>query len=227
MEAVSSDETSSHFLRSGEHTSLSDWFFVHRARLNVLPLLSSMHSRAWREDISCRKCGGPVETLVHVLNQCPAHMQGRIRRHNAVQSILLEALPRRLEVTVDRKVADDETQLRPDIVVRDKEKGTVHIIDVTVPFENRLIALRASRLTKMEKYAELAERTRERKGQNAEVRLGAIIVGSPGTWDRKNDGILRRIGIPHNRMKALKKKIVSAAISGSRTIYNDHVKYNL
>lgn len=38
MECVAADPSSSHFMRSGKFTRFCDWRFIHRARLNILPV---------------------------------------------------------------------------------------------------------------------------------------------------------------------------------------------
>ncbi|XP_077484478.1 LOW QUALITY PROTEIN: uncharacterized protein T26G10.4-like [Amblyomma americanum] len=49
MECVAADPSSSHFMRSGLFTRFCDWRFVHRARLNLLPLNgpAARHSRSF------------------------------------------------------------------------------------------------------------------------------------------------------------------------------------
>ncbi|XP_054722327.1 uncharacterized protein LOC129232113 [Uloborus diversus] len=55
MECVAASRSSSHFLFSGEYTQFADWRFIHRARLNLLPLNGS---KPWRtgQNTSCRTC---------------------------------------------------------------------------------------------------------------------------------------------------------------------------
>ncbi|CAI6356202.1 unnamed protein product [Macrosiphum euphorbiae] len=55
VECVAVHSASSHFLRDGDFTRFADWRFVHRARLNLVPLNGSSSWRAG--DRRCRRCG--------------------------------------------------------------------------------------------------------------------------------------------------------------------------
>jgi hypothetical protein len=223
FELSTKNKESNHFLRSGENTRLKDWCFVHRGRLNVLPLRGALRGSVTPEDRSCRICREATETLIHVLNQCLAHRQLRIARHNRIQDLLIEYLPESWEITVDKSVPGTNRSLRPDIIARGGPAGRTFILDITVPFENRHQAFRAARAVKIEKYSELANQIRVQEGYKTEVRLGAIIVGALGAWDNKNDPILSNLGINPRRIPALRKKMCSAAIAYSTDIYRKHL----
>jgi hypothetical protein len=68
MECVGAHSTSHHFLRNGDFMRFADWRFVHRARLNLVPLNGAS---SWRVgDRRCRRCGYITESLAHVTNYC-------------------------------------------------------------------------------------------------------------------------------------------------------------
>ncbi|XP_037508774.1 uncharacterized protein LOC119385401 [Rhipicephalus sanguineus] len=69
MACVAADPANSHFMRSGRYTRFKEWRFIHRARLNLLPLNGT---RTWvpAADKRCRRCGYGEETLPHVLCHC-------------------------------------------------------------------------------------------------------------------------------------------------------------
>ncbi|CAN8006320.1 unnamed protein product, partial [Ixodes hexagonus] len=69
MERVAADPAGSHFMRTILYTRFAEWGFIHRARLNLLPLNGA---QPWRRggDQWCRRCGYASETLPHVLNHC-------------------------------------------------------------------------------------------------------------------------------------------------------------
>ena len=48
--------------------SFRDWRFLHRARLDILPLRGNSWFRLQVRDTSCRRCGKENETRFHVLN---------------------------------------------------------------------------------------------------------------------------------------------------------------
>jgi hypothetical protein len=55
MECVAADTASSHFFRIGLYTRFADWRFIHRARLNLLPLNGRSFNQA-NHDRSCKRC---------------------------------------------------------------------------------------------------------------------------------------------------------------------------
>ncbi|XP_064464938.1 uncharacterized protein LOC135376258 [Ornithodoros turicata] len=74
LECVALDKSSSHFMRSGQFTRFADWRFIHRARLNLLPLNGA---RPWTQgDKRCRRCGTQPETLPHVANHLKNQVVG-------------------------------------------------------------------------------------------------------------------------------------------------------
>jgi hypothetical protein len=68
-------------LSSGGRIALfADWRFIHRARLNVLPL-NGVRSWVPNADKRCRRCGANLESLTHVLQHCGPG-QRRTQRHS-------------------------------------------------------------------------------------------------------------------------------------------------
>ena len=125
-------------MATGSFTRFCDWRFVHRARLNLLPV-NSVSARSkpahQREAASrCRRCGQQAETLPHVLNHCMRHSRAYTARHNSVVDAVVRAVPQQLgEVALNHALPEYGPDLRPDIVIRDNNSRTAHIIDVTIP----------------------------------------------------------------------------------------------
>lgn len=88
MECVAEDPASSHFLFSGSYTSFSDWWFMHKARLNQLPLNAA---RPWVWDAEQQ------EILLHILNHCMAYSAASQLRHNALLKRVNEAAASKME----------------------------------------------------------------------------------------------------------------------------------
>ncbi|XP_011051613.1 PREDICTED: uncharacterized protein LOC105144426 [Acromyrmex echinatior] len=81
FEVSSRSRVSNHFIRGG-FTRFTDWHFIHKARLDVLPLNGA---RRWEaNDKRCRRCGEVSETLPHVLCHCGIHSAAIQLRHDAV-----------------------------------------------------------------------------------------------------------------------------------------------
>ncbi|KAH1166505.1 hypothetical protein KIL84_015677 [Mauremys mutica] len=77
-------DASNHFLPGGSFTRFADWRFIHRARLNCVPLNGAI--RHGNRDKHCRKCGYVNETLPHILCGCKQHSGAWRHRHNAIQN---------------------------------------------------------------------------------------------------------------------------------------------
>jgi hypothetical protein len=131
MECVPADPASAHFFQSGVFTRFADWRFIHRARLNLLPLNGNNHTDG---DRSCRRRGYQNETLAHVINRCMRYAELITRRHNAVVGRVRKAASSKFTVLAENEAVCGN--LRPDLeTVRN---NTATIIDVTIPFESRL-----------------------------------------------------------------------------------------
>lgn len=133
MACVSADRASSHFISTGAFTHFADWRFIHRARLNLLPLNGAVMWGPTDRDQRCRVCGYARETLPHVLCHCMTHSAMSQARHNAVVSRLRTAAARDYTVAYENRPVGD-TGLRPDLVLVRGEEALV--IDVACPFEN-------------------------------------------------------------------------------------------
>jgi hypothetical protein len=84
MECVATDSASSHFFQTGLYTRFADWRFIHRARLDLLPLNGVRKTKENNINKSCRRYGYENETLPHVINHCLRYADLITRRHNAV-----------------------------------------------------------------------------------------------------------------------------------------------
>lgn len=223
FEASSRAPVSNHFMRGGSFTRFADWRFVHRARLNVLPLNGA---RRWgRESLDdrCRRCGRAAETLPHVICHCGVHAAAIQLRHAAILHRLRKACRMPGDVRVEQRVegvADELAELRPDLVVRHEPSRTVVICDVAVAFENRLIALEEARARKIAKYAPLADAL---QAQGYRVAVTALVVGALGSWDPRNDAVLRLLHVSNVYASMMRRLIVSDTIRWSRDVYVEHV----
>ncbi|KAL1415295.1 hypothetical protein MTO96_029566 [Rhipicephalus appendiculatus] len=218
LACVVADRASSHFMRTGAFTTFADWRFVHRARLNLLPLNGARMWGAPDRDQRCRTCGYERETLPHVVCHCLPRSALYQARHNAIVARLRTAASRDFTVAHDNQVVGD-TGLRPDLVLVRGEEAIV--LDVTCPFENTPEAFTNARNAKLARYQPVAAFLRRRYQR---VTVDAVIVGALGTWDAANDSVLRRLcSRPYLRL--FKKLCVSAVIAASREIYHTHLRH--
>ena len=218
-EVTSRWSVSNHMMRSGAFTRFADWRFIHRARLDCVPLNGTR--RFGNGDKRCRRCGHTNETLPHVLSHCGPHSGTRIRRHDAILDRLVAATPSSQgEIRKNRQIPDSNSTERPDLVVINHNNKMMTIIDVAVVFENRYEAFEQARQGKIDKYTNLANHFRE---QGWNVALEAVIVGSLGAWDPANETSLRLLRIGSRYARLMRKLIVSDTIRWSRDIYVEHL----
>ncbi|XP_075723795.1 uncharacterized protein LOC142765875 [Rhipicephalus microplus] len=100
MACVAADPANSHFMRTGRYTRFKEWRFIHRARLNLLPLNGT---RTWVPAAykRCRRCGYREETLPHVLCHCMRQSRAMTERHNAIVARIKKAALGRFTVIVE------------------------------------------------------------------------------------------------------------------------------
>ncbi|XP_060879678.1 uncharacterized protein LOC132951758 [Metopolophium dirhodum] len=215
VECAAAHAASSHFLKEGDFTRFADWRFVHRARLNLVPLNGSS---SWRVgDCRCRRCGYTNESLAHVVDHCMRYTGLYMARHNSVVARIKKAASARFEVLSENQALGDQG-LRPDLVL--KKGPNIYIVDVTVPFDNRLAAFEVAVAEKRAKYEELRAWLAARHGCEAVV--VPFIVGALGSWDPANDAFLKKL-CSRSYGTLFRKLCVSDAIAASRDIYIEHL----
>ena len=211
---------SNHYMARGDFTRFCDWRFIHRARLNVLPLNGCR--RHGDGDRRCRRCGYDTETAAHVLGRCNAHARAVTLRHNAIVNRLLKAAhpsPRSV-VYSDQKVPGTPSTLRPDIVIINDAAKSCVIVDVVITYENRKDALVAARMDKIRKYDGLRQHF-EQRGYH--TTLDAYVVGALGSMDPLNRRAAAAININASYNRLMQKLVVSDVIKWARDIYVEHV----
>ena len=200
---------------TGLNLRFKDWRFIHRARLNVVPL-NANKSRYSNVDPVCRHCLQP-ETLPHVICHCRPHLVQIRDRHNSIVSRLTNAI-RFGKIMTDRSVAESNLRLRPDIVV---EVGSqVLLIDVTCPFDNDSSALSDAANEKVFKYQALKDFFVS-KGKSCEIY--PFVVGALGSWYKQNELLLKKLGMTRRYKSLFRKLCCSDAIQGSNDIYRLHL----
>jgi len=218
MALVSADKSSSAFMKDGRFVSFADWRFIHKARLNLLPVNGAIRGRP-NIDKRCRRCGRHDETLPHVLNHCMRHSNTMQKRHNAiVERLKNTASFMNWEVLSENQTVPGTTDnLRPDLVI--KKDDQVLVIDVTCPFENGATAFSTAREEKIAKYTDLA---RQLKRRYRRVTVEPFIVGTLGAYDPHNASLTKKIAT-RNYTKVLKLLCVTDTIAWSRKQYIEHI----
>ncbi|XP_050037758.3 uncharacterized protein [Dermacentor andersoni] len=146
MQCVAADPVSSHFMHTGSFTRFADWRFIHKAKLNLLPLNGASPWITGR-DQRFRVCGYEKETLPHVLCHCMTNSVMYTAWHNSIVARLRTASRNRFTITYENRPVGN-TNLRPDLVMVRGEAAIV--LDVYCPFDNRPEAFSAARAAKDE-----------------------------------------------------------------------------
>ncbi|KAE8740768.1 hypothetical protein FOCC_FOCC013713 [Frankliniella occidentalis] len=207
FECVARDPSSSHFIYSGNRTRFCDWRFIFRARLGVLPLNAAL--RIPDRNRSCRRRDHGLETTLHVLNNCLGssnmhHPKTWKNRHSSVIKNLVEAMDdsTKQQLRIEKAVPGSATRLLPDLVLLDEQKKQATIIDIACPFENRSLALNKKREKKCLKYEPICE---ELRASGYIATCDAVVVGSLGSWDPKNERAVNLLGICPSKRRRLKQ----------------------
>lgn len=136
-------------------------------------------------------------------------------RHKIVKKVKTAAQGR-FTVTHEIRQVGNST-LRPDLVLARGEEAIV--LDVCVPFENRMTSLHDAHNRKIKKYQPIKEYLQRRYQK---VTVDAIVVGALGSWDTANDKVLHRL-CTRRYLKTMKRLIVSETIAASSDIYARHI----
>jgi hypothetical protein len=200
---------------NGLNIRFRDWRFIHRARLNCLPV-NSVKSRWSNSCPKCRHCDSD-ETLPHVLCHCLPNMPSILRRHNSIVDRIVNAVQYGT-ITTDQQVPAANSRLRPDIIVEEDNK--VLIIDVCCPFDNDAEALRDAEQRKLNKYEGLKQFF---IGQGKQCHVFGFVIGALGSWHPANENVLRELGMSKRYRSLFRKLCCTDAIQGSTNVYREHL----
>ena len=200
---------------TGLNMRFKDWRFIHRARLNCLPLNSIKH--CWSDSSpTCRHCEQD-ETLPHVLCHCTINMPAITTRHNKIVDRLTNAV-RQGSISTDQTVQDSGSPVRPDIVIQ--HNNHVNIIDTCCPFENGEEALEEAVAHKELKYMHLKTHF---EAQNKSCDVFGFAIGALGMWHPGNERVLSALGMSPRYKNLFRKLCCSDVIQGSTDIYRQHL----
>lgn len=219
------------FLRGPTHLKPAEVNFALKARCAQLPTRSYLRKIGVAKTTRCRHCTANPETLAHILNHCPHHMDSKIKgRHNAALERIVTAIKtsranKTKTLTVDKSPPDIETQLRPDLILRDDKAKTLAIVDLAITFEDhKKNAFADARARKQEKYNELKQ---EYVSRGYQVTLDALVYGSLGCIDRENFSVLTKaLNVSKTEIRRLQRLISLDCIKHSHKIWAYHAADN-
>ncbi|KKZ05288.1 hypothetical protein YC68_23955, partial [Vibrio parahaemolyticus] len=185
--------------------SFRDWRYLHRARLDILPLRGHSWFCSQEQDTSCRRCGKENETGFHVLNHCEEGLQLATKRHNTIQDLLESLLVKQgHDVTINNAIPGQ--RLRPDVEFQ--LSGSRVMVDVVVCYDQPG-SMENAYQRKYDKYS-------------SHGRILPLVVGSLGSWYPRNDEIRSILGINGRSWGAFRFKARLAAIQGSMDMVCAH-----
>lgn len=132
-------------------------------------------------DKSCRHCDWGRETLPHVLNHCQSNLHKGTHRHNLIVTRVKNAASRKWNILYENQELMG-TRLKPDLVL--EKNDHLLILDITCPFDDGIETLKKARRDKILKYQLLVDLL---STKYKTVAVDAIVVGSLGSWDPRND----------------------------------------
>ena len=169
-----------------------------------------------QESPICRMCNDKVETVNHIASECSALAQGQYKkRHDSVAKALhwklckshsLPCSDKWYEHVPEKVCENSEIKLlwdydiqtdhaiqarRPDIVLVEKGKDVVSLIDVAVPWDSRVASKEQE---KVNKYQDLKIELK-RIWQKEKVEVIPIIIGALGAIPKNLKKNLERIGV--------------------------------
>jgi hypothetical protein len=155
-------------------------------------------------DRKCRLCQQHDETIDHIISACPVLAKEQyVKRHDTVSAQIHFNICKELGVQLDKKtlyehvpksvvttqrdkvtilwnhqVQTDRTipNNKPDIIIRDNEKGTCMLIDVAIPGDRNVIKKEAEKILK---YRDLTIEIQSM--WNVKAKVIPVIIGATGT----------------------------------------------
>ena len=208
--------------------------FAVRSSIDYLPTFSNLRTWGKRSQTKCKLCGN-YETLLHVLNNCTVSLnQGRYTwRHNSILKHMLTALKGFIEPTNnDLSLFSDiggytttggtlpvdviVSKLKPDMVFYNKKDNTVHLVELTVPFEKNI---QKAHDRKAQKYRDLVSDILD-NGFTCD--LTCFEIGSRGLITPENIRNIDKIFsfVNTKPSKSFRKELSKVALLTSYTIWN-------
>lgn len=216
------DPISYSWLSNGQYLGPNDYIAMIKGRLNLFSFNAvPSPGQSYRSSPLCRRCHSSNETIGHVLCQCHFSLSRYATdRHNAVIKRITNALSifSDLSVTLDRPVPGFDSNVRPDMIVRNVKEKWAIIIDVTIIADIK----RASEAADMKKvkYAALSQFISRQEG--VACKTEALVIGALGFWPQLNDNVLRLLPIPSQFIGKMKTLIIANVMQMSRYILYRH-----
>ena len=178
----------------------------------------------------CRKCEQKMETINHIISECPALAQNEYKkRHDTVAKALHWKISKEYNIPCSEKwynhvpekvIENDKAKLlwdydvrtdhviqarRPDIILINKEHQKVSLIDIAIPWDTRV---KDKNREKIEKYQDL--KMEVARLWQTEVEVVPIIIGALGIIPDDLERNLGKVGCTNLEPGLLQKSVLLA-----------------
>ncbi|KAL1485933.1 hypothetical protein MTO96_031654 [Rhipicephalus appendiculatus] len=193
---------------------VSEWRFIHRARLNLLPLYGT---RTWVPAADKRSArGGDTAARPLPLHAAEPGHDGAPQRHRRAPQ---EGGPGAVRCHWREPAGRRALACGPDLVLARGEEALV--LDICCPFRQQDAGV--SRRPGGSKRRSMPPLQLHLLQRFQRVSVDAIAVGCLSTWDPGNNHVCRRLCSKHY-LRTMKKLGISDTIAASTTIYRSHIE---
>ena len=208
--------------------------FAVRSAIDYLPTFKNLKTWGKRNHTKCKLCGNH-ETLLHVLNNCSTSLnQGRYTwRHNSILRHTLTTIKGLIgsennDITIFSDLAGFTTtggtlpvnvivsKLKPDMVIYNRHENSIHLVELTVPFETNI---NKAHDRKHKKYLDLVSDIAD---NGFICDLTCFEVGSRGLITPENVGYIAQVFsfVGAKPRKTFLRELSKLALLSSYTIWN-------
>ena len=212
---------------------LSEWDFQVKATYRMLVTPAMKHRWDKSASPACVLCNCAVANQKHILSCCDRLKSRHYTwRHNQVLTQVKRALRKRWQVIsaeqdaikrwIPRGVHVETRATKPDLTLLNESAGKgvlVAIVDVAVAYDED-DNMEAAEQRKIDKYTPIKEAICERAaregwGDQAEVEIIPLVVGTLGVIQKSWYTYMNKLLVPRDEAEALGKVVSSEAIKGS------------
>lgn len=206
--------------------------FAVKSTIDFLPTFTNLRTWGKRLNVKCNLCKN-TQTLLHVLNNCSISLnQGRYTwRHDSILSHIVLTISKLISSTKFTIFADIPgyktnggtipanilpTPLKPDIIIINNSEKSLHIFELTVPFDTNV---NAAHERKMSKYLTLQSDILQ---NGYKCFLNCFEIGARGLVTRENMDRMKQTFkfIGQKNPKPMIKELSKISLISSYSIWN-------
>jgi hypothetical protein len=195
-------------------------------RSGCVNLRTRPHIRRQAHDINCRLCHGAMESIGHVLGDCPETHGLVVKRHDCVVDRIYKMLSTQSNCLVLKEPSYhiNGRTLKPDLVYFNKTSSRIAVIDPTVRVEKDMETRENQIMEKIQKYEPLRHHLSQEYGIAEEsIFICPLWIGARGTILKTDIAKIKKcIGLID--MKII-HEISTSTLAWSASIYNAVIQH--